>query len=165
MKLFRQVFSDREIISPGSYCAYNAFAGVILLAAAGLMLVEPEFGSMRAALSAGLAGLVLLSAIPVALRRPTAVDGLLIVHGLLFVLLGLWFAVDSIRWAFLAAHRGSFRYAPGLTLVLFTYGTLQLSRSGLWSTRGRMLRIAALTVGVAFEVVVGAALLLRVVRL
>jgi hypothetical protein len=69
----RQVFSDREIISPGRYCAYNAFAGLILLAAAILMWVEPHLGSPRGGVVAAVAGMLLVSSVPVVLLRPAAV--------------------------------------------------------------------------------------------
>ena len=157
--LFRQVFADREIISPGTYCAYNAFAGVILLAAAVLMRVEHSFGSARAAAVAAVAGVVLLSAIPVALRRPTAVPTLLAIDGLLFALLAVWLAADGIRWALLPAPRPAFRYLPGLILILFTYGGLQLSGFGPWRVRARQVRIGALIAGLVLDLGVGAVLL------
>lgn len=157
--LFRQVFSDRAVISPGTYCAYNAFAGVILLAAAILMRVEPGFGSARAAAAAALAGVLLIAAVPVALRRPIAAPKLLFVHGLLFTLLAIALAADAIGWARLPAPRGPFRYAPGLTLLLFTYGGLQVGGFGPWRTWARPIRIGALAAGVVVELVVGVVLL------
>jgi hypothetical protein len=158
--LVRQVFSDQELISPGRYCAYNAFAGVVLVAAAVLMQLEPRFGSPRMALPIGLVALVLLSAIPVAWGRPRAVPKLLILHGALFVLLGLAFAAESVRWAFFAPAPSPFRYAPGLSLAGLTYGALQVAGFGDWA-KPRRLRIAGLTAGVICEIVLAVALLIR----
>lgn len=159
MDLFRQVFSDGDIITPGAYCAYNAFAGIILLAAAVLMRVEPRFGSPHASVAAALAGIVLIAAVPIALRRPRAAPKLLFGHGMLFLLLAISLAADAIGWARLPAPRGAFRYAPGLTLVLSTYGGLQVAAFGSWRSRARLIRIGALAAGVIAEIVVGIVLL------
>jgi hypothetical protein len=157
--LFRQVFSDRAIIPAGTYCAYNAFVGLLLLAAAVLMRVEPSFGSPRAGIAAALAAVALIAAVPVALRRPTAAPKLLFVHGLIFVLLAIALAVDAIGWTRLPPPRGAFRYAPGLTLVLFTYGGLQIGTFGPWRNRARAIRIGGLAVGVIIELITGVVLL------
>jgi len=160
-ELCRQVFSDRELIPPGTYCAYNALAGVILLAAALLMRLEPRFGSPGLALPVGVAGVVLMSAIPVGFRRPQAVPKLLVLHGTLFVLLGLGFAVQSVHWAFFAPPRSPFRYAPGLSLAGLTYGALQLAGFSAQVSRARRIRIAGLATGVVCELAVAVALLMR----
>jgi len=81
------------------------------------------------------------------------------VHGLLFALLAISLAADAIGWARPPAPRGPFRYVPGLTLVLFTYGGLLVAGAGPWQTRARPIRIGALAVGVVVELVVGVVLL------
>jgi hypothetical protein len=163
-ELFAQVFSAREIISPGRYCAYNAFAGVILLAAAILVGIEPGLGTATGAGALGSVAVVMLSAIPVALFRPLAVPALLVLQGSLFILLGLALAADSVRWALFAPPFRPFRYAPGLALVMVTYGALQTAGFGPWAGRARSLRIAGLIAGILCELLVGGALAIRAFR-
>src|SRR5207247_1627233 len=142
--IVRQVFSDREIIAPGRYCAYNAFAGLILLAAAILMWVEPRFGSPRGGVGAAVAGMLLVSSVPVVLVRPSAVAKLLFTHGVLFILLGVWFAADAVRWAVGAPPHGPFRYATGIAITLIPYGGLTVDGFG-WSVVGSSGRLRVVT--------------------
>lgn len=159
-----QVFSPREIIPPGTYCAYNAFAGIILLVAAILVHIEPGWGTTAGAAALGLVALVMMSAIPVALLRPAAVPALLVLQGSLFILLGLAFAADCVRWALFAPPLRPFRYAPGLVLVIVTYGALQAAGFGPSAARARRLRIAGLVAGILCELLVAGALAFRAFR-
>jgi hypothetical protein len=105
-----------------------------------------------------------MSAVPVGFRRPQAVPKLLVLHGALFVLLGLGFAAQSIHWAFFAPPQSPFRYAPGLSLAGSTYGALQMAGLSGRVATSRRIRIAGLTAGVVCELVVAGALLMRAFR-
>jgi hypothetical protein len=164
--LFAQVFSTREIIPPGQYCAYNAFAGIILLGAAFLIGIGSGSGSgsVGIAVALGVTGLVMISGVPGALFRAGTVPRLLVFQGSLFVLLAFAYTVDSVKWAFLAPRFSPFRYAPGLALVLLTYGGLQVAGFGRWTGTRRRFRVACLIAGVLCELLIGSALLLRALR-
>ena len=136
-ELVAQMTSDRDIISPGRYCAYNAFLGVILLGIAAIIAVDPGHGPESASVALGAAGVALVVAIPVALLRPSWVGRLLAWQGALLILLALVLAAGSMRWALYASAAAPFRYLPGLTLLLLAYGALQATGFGRWRARAR----------------------------
>jgi hypothetical protein len=152
-ELLRQVFSDESLIPAGRYCAYNAFLGLIVLGFAIAFSVDPPPGhDTRVVLALpGVVGLCLLAGIPVTLLRPGAALRLLAVHGALIVLLTVWFLGTSVRSTF-GSPATSFRYFPGLVLLGFSYGMLQVAQFGPWPRQARMLRLAGFVVGVAGEV-------------
>lgn len=159
--LVAQVFSERDLIDAGTYAAYNIFVGLILIGAAVLVLVEPHLGPIALAVALGIAGLAMVAALPVAFLWPRAISGLLGAHGVLFILLALSLAGDSIRWALLAPPLSSFRYLPGLIVVALTYGGLQVAIFGPRVANARRIRIASLTIGVLAELAVGLAFIVR----
>jgi hypothetical protein len=160
-ELVAQVFSERELIDPGTYAAYNIFVGLILVGAAVLVLVEPRVGPIALAVALGIAGLTMVAALPVAYLLPRATIGLLCAHGVLFILLALSLAGESIRWALLAPPLSSFRYLPGLIVAALTYGGLQVAVFGPRWANARRIRVASLTIGVLAELAVALALIVR----
>jgi hypothetical protein len=162
--LAAQVFSERELVAAGTYAAYNIFVGLILVGAAVLVLVEPRLGPVALAVAIGATGLVMVSALPVVYLWPRAMSTLLCGHGVLFILLALSLAGDSIRWALQAPPSAPFRYLPGLIVVPLTYGGLQVAAFGPRLANARRIRIAALIAGALAELAVGLALIVRFAR-
>jgi hypothetical protein len=160
-----QVFSDREIVSAGRYCAYNAFVGLILVLAAALFWVDPKhrYAAFGAALC-GVVGLIMMAGAPLALVRPRATLRLLAVHGALIVLVVTWLFVEAMMDALSPAPLVSFRYMPGPTLIAVTYGMLQIATFGPWPSQARRLRLAGFFTGVVAEIALAAALLARLGR-
>jgi hypothetical protein len=159
--LVAQVFSKRELVAAGTYAAYNIFAGIILIGFAALVLVEPRLGPATLAIAIGAAGLGMVSMLPVAYLWPRVATKLLFGHGVLFVLLALSFAADSVRWALQAPPLAAFRYIPGLVVVPLTYGALQVAAFGPRIANARRIRIAGLIAGALAEMVVAIALIVR----
>src|SRR3990172_1107186 len=96
----------------------------------------------------------MMSAIPVALLRRAALPSLLVLQVSLYNLLGLAFDADCVRWALFAPPLRPFRYAPGLVLVIVTYGALQAAGFGPSAARARGLRVAGLVARVLCELLV-----------
>lgn len=163
-QVFQQVYSDRELIPPGRYLAYNAFIGIILLGGATLVVVEPRLGSARTAVCLVAAGLLLLAEVPVALLRPAIATRLLSLHGTVLVGLAAALTAGSITWALRAPSHAPFRYAPGATLVLLVYGMLQIAAFGPWSGSAKRIRKAGLTLGLACELTTAVFLIVRATR-
>jgi hypothetical protein len=162
--LFARVFSDQERIDAGRYCAYNAFIGLILLLAALLLWVEPDRLSEVGVPLCGTAGLILVSGVVLALKRPAAMFRLLAFHGVLIVLLACVFLGDGVRLALAAKPLVNFKYFPGPFLVAVTYGMLQTAAFGPWPKQARGVRIAGFVTGVAGEIAMAASLLYRFSR-
>jgi hypothetical protein len=163
--LVAQVFSDREIVTAGTYCAYNAFVGLILVLVAVLFWVTPthRYAAVAGPLC-GVVGLILIAGAPLAFVRPRATVRLLAVHGALIFLVAVWFFAETMKAALSPAPLISFKYIPGPLLVAVTYGTLQLATFGPWPSQARRLRLAGFFLGLAAEVALAAALLARLGR-
>jgi len=164
-QVFQQVYSDRQLIPPGKYVAYNAFIGIILAGGAVLVALEPRLGSSRTAASLGVTGILLLAGIPVALLRPSIATRLLALHGAVLVGLAVALTAGSISWALRAPPHAPFRYAPGAGLVLLVYGMLQVAAFGPWPERAKRLRMVGLILGLGCEATVVVFLILRASRL
>ena len=163
--LFAQVNADRDLIGPGRYTVYNLFIGLILIAVAAIVLVEPGHGPGSAGLTLGAIGLLLCAGMPVARFRTRTLDRLLVAQGAALVALSLAVGFGSVVWALRAPPNAPFRYAPGLTLVSLLYGTLQIAAFGGWpAARARRLRRAALLLGAACELALIVCLIVRLVR-
>lgn len=160
-----QLWSDRALVSPARHCVYNAFVGLLALALAVIVLVEPSRGTALHAIVFGAIGLTLLLGPALVRWRPVTLTDLLALDGILLVCLGVFFAGDSAVWALRAPAEAPFRYAPGVIVILFLYGALQLARPGDESPamilRRRKLRRVALITGIVFEIFVAATLLVR----
>jgi hypothetical protein len=161
-ELLREVFADQPGIPPGRYCAYNAFVGLILVAFAVVLWVDPRPGRDSPADVGfiGVVGVILLSGIAVALWRPAATSWLLAVHGALIVLLTLWLLGTGIRAA-LTSPLTSFRYLPGPVLIGMSYGMLQVAQFGPWRRQSKGLRRAGFVAGIAGEVAFAACVALH----
>ncbi len=163
-QVFQQVYSDRQLIPPGRYMAYNAFIGILLVAVASLVVVEPRLGSGRTATGLGAAGILLLAGIPVALLRSSIATRVLALHGAVLGGLAVALTGGSIRWALRAPAHAPFRYAPGAALVLLVYGMLQIAAFGPWPDRARRIRMAGLILGLGCELAVAGFLIARAAR-
>ena len=167
-RVWDQLWSDRSLVTSAQYCVYDAFIGLILLAVAMVILVEPRVATAGHAAVCGAIGLILLVGPWLAKRRPAMLPRLLALDGALLTGLGLWLAGDSVVWALRAPAHSPFRYAPGMFLLPVAYGALQLIDPDDASTaaiqRRRLLRRLGLLVGVVGELTVAAALLARAAR-
>lgn len=165
--LFAQVFSDRSLIPAERYVAYNAFVGLVLLLVAVLFAVEPRpenaFVGDTAILPYILGGiaLVLLAGPAVVMFQPAGVRVFLLAQGMVLAAGTIGFIADGIHWALWAPPLSHFGYLPGLFLIPFTYGMLQVAAFGPWATRARRVRMTAFVVGVMGELALAACLLLR----
>ena len=65
--LFEQAFSDRSLIDPGEYAAYNLVLGLLLLVLSALLVLHPERGTLASTIGLAAFGLLLVSA-PILLR-------------------------------------------------------------------------------------------------
>lgn len=163
-QVFQQVYSDRELILPGRYAAYNAFIGIILVGASILVIVEPRLGSFRTAGCLGAGGLLLLAGVPVALLRPASATRLLSAQGMVLVGLAIALTVGSVTWALRAPPHAPFRYVPGVTLVLLVYGMLQIAAFGPWPGCAKRIRMVGLILGLGCELTMAVSLIMRAVR-
>jgi hypothetical protein len=160
--VFAQIWSDRAVINVGQFCAYNAAIG---LGAFGLGLVSwiaPVSAPAEAsALLLGL-GLLLLAGLPFASAAPAAVSRVLFAHGLLITGTALFGSMWSIAYLLRpAATAHSFRYVPGLTLVLVSYGMLQVGLFGPWPQHSRKLRRFGFLLGLVNDLMLSAVLVWR----
>ena len=163
-QVFQQVYSDRQLIPPGRYAAYNAFIGIILLGVAAIVAMEPQLGSSRTVGSVGAVGMLLLTGIPVAFLRPSIATRVLALHGVVLGGLAVALTAGSITWALQAPAHAPFRYAPGAALVLLVYGMLQIVAFDPWRERAKQLRMAGLIVGLGCELAIAVALIVRAAR-
>ncbi len=163
--LVAQIGADRDLIGPGRYAAYNLLIGLALAGVGAIILIEPGHGPAWAGAALGALGGLLCVGVLAARFFTGALDRLLVAQGTALVALGFGLAAGSLVWALRAPPHAPFRYLPGLALVPLVYGTLQIAAFGGWRPEvGRRLRRAALWVGVACEIAVAAALLVRSLR-
>jgi hypothetical protein len=164
--LIAQVFSDRAHIDAERYCSYNGFLGLLLLLGAFAFrlsgppaaLAGPSFAFVVAS------ALVLIAALLVPLLRPGLVPALLAVQGMVIVALTLGFAVACAAWAIGTPATHGFRYMPGIIGVGATYGAALWADFGPPRARPRPWRLAGFIAGIVLEVVVGALLLVALLR-
>lgn len=163
--LFKQVFSDKHLITPKQYATYNGILGLALLALAAIPLTRPEPGSLVSAAILGGSGLFASGGGLVMLLRRTPLPGLLAAHGVCVALVGLFLSIHSLAWSVHAPSLDRFRYAPGLTLILVMYGMLQLAAFGpVPRVHAGRLRLAGLLAGIACELAVAICLLVLALR-
>jgi hypothetical protein len=162
--LFAEVFATRPSIPEGRYLMLNAFGGLFLLLLAALILGEPRGAGRSAAFALGASGFVLEISLLVSTIWRSLTPRLLAFHGFLLVSLALASAITSIDWALQAPPLSPFRYAPGLILVLMTYGMLQVAAFGPWTRGGRQIRLAGVVAGLVCELLVLVSFVVRAVR-
>ena len=167
-QLWAQLWSDRSLIPPARYCVYDAFVGVIALALAVMVLVEPGRGTTAHVVVYGAMGITLLGGPLLALRRPATLPRLLAINGVLLMGLGFFFAGDGAVWALRAPAQAPFRYAPGVSLCLLLFGAMHLADPGSDSVaivrRRRWVRKVALITGIICELFVVGTLIARAMR-
>ena len=148
-RLFGEIFADRPTLPISTYQGVNAGIGLLLAAGAGVFWAESN------SLSAGpvwvVAGVVFwwLSLL-LSLARPTAVRLVLASQGVTLGVLALALTVHTVVWGLTASEDGSFRYGPGVVLVVTTYGMLLVGTFGVGTRRVRQL---GLWLGLACELV------------
>ena len=160
-KLFRALFSDANVIAPGTFLRLNGFIGVVGVLTSVLLAVGVEPPRPLSATLTGIAALVLCAGTAIRAARPVTQNSVLAIHGATFTMLAMGFAWVSLRWALRGPPLSSFRYAPGVIFVPLTYGALQLATFGPWPQHSRPIRSVAMCVGAALELVLLIALIAR----
>ena len=164
--LIAQVFSDRAHIDAGRYCSYNGFLGLLLLGGAFALRLSGPPGALGGPGSAFVfaSALVLSAALFVPPLRPGLVPALLAVQGVVIVAVTLAFALACAACAIGTPAIHAFRYMPGIIGVGATYGAALWADFGPPRARPRPWRLAGFIAGVVLEVVVGALLLVALLR-
>jgi hypothetical protein len=162
--LFTEAFASHPSISAARYAANNAIVGIALAVVSLLKLMSPTSRNAPADLVLGAMGLVLCAGLLLLSARPAILVGMLVLHGAILATLAIGLAITSVRWAFQAPPLSSFHYLPGVTLVVLTYGALQIAAFGPWPKRSRRIRAAGMGVGLILELAVLVSLAIRASR-
>lgn len=125
--LFRQAFSERQLIEPERYAFVNAMFGAILVLAAAVIYAELQGRRLWPALILVSVGVLLLAGLIVRRLRPGGLPMVLGLHGVVLAGSGALLAGDTMMSALAAPPLTTFRYGPGLILILLTYGSLLLA--------------------------------------